>query len=96
MWCVVVCDLEASLMKRPGPTVGCCAQKKNIALLCLLLFSRGKSKGYGFHYVRFDSRQETYVAGFVMCGCFDNCVGVLVICVLVFTVNHFYLPTKCT
>ena len=24
-----------------------------------------------------------------MCGCFDNCVGVLVICVLVFTV--FYI-----
>jgi hypothetical protein len=24
--------------------------------------------------------------GFVMCGCFDKCVGVLVICVLVFTV----------
>ena len=24
--------------------------------------------------------------GFVMCGCFDNCVGVLVICALVFTV----------
>ena len=24
--------------------------------------------------------------GFVMCGCFDYCVGVLVICVLVFTV----------
>jgi hypothetical protein len=24
--------------------------------------------------------------GFVMFGCFDNCVGVLVICVLVFTV----------
>jgi len=24
--------------------------------------------------------------GFVMCGCSDNCVGVLVICVLVFTV----------
>ena len=23
---------------------------------------------------------------FVMCACFDNCVGVLVICVLVFTV----------
>ena len=23
---------------------------------------------------------------FVMCGCFDSCVGVLVICVLVFTV----------
>ena len=27
--------------------------------------------------------------GFVMCGCFDYCVGVLVICVLVFTV--FYI-----
>ena len=24
--------------------------------------------------------------GFVTCGCFDNCVGVLVICILVFTV----------
>ena len=24
--------------------------------------------------------------GFVMCGCFDNCMGVLVICVPVFTV----------
>jgi hypothetical protein len=24
--------------------------------------------------------------GFVTCGCFDNCVGVLEICVLVFTV----------
>ena len=24
--------------------------------------------------------------GFVMCGCSDDCVGVLVICVLVFTV----------
>ena len=24
--------------------------------------------------------------GFVMCGCFDDCVGVLAICVLVFTV----------
>jgi len=24
--------------------------------------------------------------GVVMCGCFDNCVGVLIICVLVFTV----------
>ena len=23
---------------------------------------------------------------FVMCGCFDNCLGVLVVCVLVFTV----------
>ena len=25
-------------------------------------------------------------AGFVMCGCFDNCVVVLVICVLLFNV----------
>jgi len=24
--------------------------------------------------------------GFVMCGCFDNCVGVLVICVIIFSV----------
>ena len=30
----------------------------------------------------------------VMCGCFDNCVGVLVICVLVFTV-FFIICTVC-
>ena len=29
---------------------------------------------------------ECVCVGFVMCECFDNCVGVLVICVLVFTV----------
>jgi len=28
--------------------------------------------------------------GFVMCGYFDNCVGVLVICVLVFTVFFIF------
>jgi hypothetical protein len=26
------------------------------------------------------------LTGFVMCGCFNNCVGVLLICVLVFNV----------
>jgi len=29
--------------------------------------------------------------GFVMCWCSDNCVGVLVICVLVFTVFLFFV-----
>jgi hypothetical protein len=28
--------------------------------------------------------------GFVMCGCSDNCVGVLVICVLLFNVFLYY------
>jgi len=28
--------------------------------------------------------------GFVMCRCFDNCVGVLVICVPVFTVLSYF------
>jgi hypothetical protein len=27
LWCVVVCDLETSWMRRPWPTGGCCAQK---------------------------------------------------------------------
>ena len=29
--------------------------------------------------------------GIVMCGCFDNCVGVLVTCVLIFTVFLYCL-----
>ena len=28
LWCVVVCDLETSWMRRPWPTGGCCAKKK--------------------------------------------------------------------
>ena len=28
--------------------------------------------------------------GFVMCGCFNNCMGVLVICALVFTVFLYF------
>jgi len=28
LWCVVVCDLETSWMRRPWPTGGCCTTKK--------------------------------------------------------------------
>ena len=30
LWCVVVCDLETSWMRRPWPTGGCCAKKNFI------------------------------------------------------------------
>jgi len=30
LWCVVVCDLEASWMRRPWPTRGCCAKLKKM------------------------------------------------------------------
>ena len=29
LWCVVVCDLETSRMRRPWPALGCSATKKN-------------------------------------------------------------------
>ena len=29
LWCVVVCNLETSWMRRPWPTPGCCAKRKN-------------------------------------------------------------------
>jgi len=28
LWCVVVCDLETSWLRRPWPTGGCCARNK--------------------------------------------------------------------
>ena len=28
LWCVIVCDLETSVMRRPWPTGGCCDKKK--------------------------------------------------------------------
>ena len=27
-WCVIVCDLETSRTRRPGPALGCCAREK--------------------------------------------------------------------
>jgi len=30
LWCVIVCDLETSWMKRPWPTGGCCAKNKQL------------------------------------------------------------------
>ena len=30
LWCVLVCDLETSWMRRPWPTGGCCAKNKQI------------------------------------------------------------------
>ena len=32
LWCVVVCDLETSRMRRPWPTVGCRAKNKQTIL----------------------------------------------------------------
>jgi len=30
MWCVVVCDQETSIVRRPWPIEGCCAKKRII------------------------------------------------------------------
>ena len=29
LWCVIVCDLETSRIRRHWPALGCCARKKN-------------------------------------------------------------------
>jgi hypothetical protein len=42
---------------------------------------------YVFIFLHFNFQCNNYV-GVCMCGCFDNYVGVLVICVLVFTVLY--------
>jgi len=33
LWCVVMCDLETSWMKRPWPTGGCCGKNKHTTIL---------------------------------------------------------------
>ena len=39
---------------------------------------------------------DMYCVGVCMCGCFDNVVGVLVICVLVFTVYCKFITVSTT
>ena len=38
LWCVVVCDLEASWMRRPWPNGGCRTKKKKITIFTALFF----------------------------------------------------------
>ena len=45
LWCVVVCNLETSWMRRPWPTGGCSSQKKKSATLILALSWMKYSKG---------------------------------------------------
>jgi hypothetical protein len=49
LWCVVVCDrdLETTWIRKPWPTVGCCAKLKNNLLLCkILIWMRGSNSFY--------------------------------------------------
>ena len=46
LWCVVVCDLETSWMRRTRPTEGLLRPKKNKAPICL---GRFLSNYFGFH-----------------------------------------------
>jgi len=44
LWCVVVCDLETSWMRRPWPTGGCCAKQQTITIVTS--YSVPKLRGY--------------------------------------------------
>ena len=32
VWCVCVCDLETSTVRRPRPSLGCCAKERKTVL----------------------------------------------------------------
>ena len=50
LWCVVVCDLETSWMRRPWPTGGCCAEtKRNLHLELLVVHFWPLSHSFSFH-----------------------------------------------
>ena len=38
LWCVVVCDLETSWMRKPWPTGSCCAKRKRQLIVIQCLF----------------------------------------------------------
>ena len=40
LWCVVVCDLEISSMRRPWPTGGCHAKNKQTIRIKTLVFQK--------------------------------------------------------
>jgi hypothetical protein len=40
LWCVSECDREASIMRRPWPTGGCCAMEKKNLVQSVLISAR--------------------------------------------------------
>jgi hypothetical protein len=48
LWCVVVCDLETSWMRRPWPELGRSAKKKYLSVIAVVNFEAGVSLGVGF------------------------------------------------
>jgi len=65
LWCVAVCDLEPSWMRRPWPTGGCCAKiRKYKSLLSFITFYRFNCSLffiYGNHPVVFTNKEATFV-----------------------------------
>jgi len=49
LWCVVVCELETSWMRRLWPTGGCCAKKKSGMCTCFVLWQWYTRKGFETH-----------------------------------------------
>ena len=43
LWCVIVCDLQASRMRRPWSKLGCCARKNAILFFCLMALTKGRN-----------------------------------------------------
>jgi hypothetical protein len=61
LWCVVMCDIEISLMRRPWPTGGCCAKNKQMhdtCLSCRLKCCQSPLSGYPC-FVRISGRYST-------------------------------------
>jgi hypothetical protein len=51
LWCVVVCDLETSEMRRPWPTEGCCATKKKLQVVKFASIISWDLIAFPCHYV---------------------------------------------
>jgi len=45
LWCVAVCDLETSWIRRPWPTAGLSRQRKKISVLCVRPLQHGRRQG---------------------------------------------------
>jgi len=55
LWCVVVCDLETSWMRRPWPTGRCCAKNKLITWSRVLEKRRVPQSSISLHFMELES-----------------------------------------
>ena len=101
LWCVVVCDLETSRMRRPWPALGRSATKKNVTSSNIIYPvtwrwpKRGRNMWSAWNKTKKPSCVVTYLKYCTYSMCAYMCIPVVSVCVCVCVYIYIYIYIGC-